>query len=169
MSTFVSFSRPKAVSLTNIMPASNILDVPEFFWNSEPTLHPLYFAVREYLEITPRIKVLNERCSVFLELATILSESIADTKMSNITWIVIILIVLSIIVTVSEVGLRFGLLTKEKENGSPSICALSRLGVNNVVGGGSSHNITKIRAKLSDDDMQQLCGMSIIGQTYKEL
>ena len=107
---------------------------------------------------------------MFLELATILSESIADTKMSHITWIIIILIVLSIIVTVSEVGLRFGLLTKEKENGSPGICALSRLGVNtNVFGGGNSHNITKIRAKLSDDDMQQLCGMAIVGQTYKEL
>ena len=124
--------------------------------------------MREYLEITPRIKVLNERCSVFLELATILSESIADTKMSNITWIIIILIVLSIIVTVSEVGLRFGLLTKEKGNGAPGVCGLARLGVN-TVGGGQSHNITKIRAKLSDDDMQQLCGMSIVGQTYKEL
>ncbi len=26
--------------------ASNMLDVPNFFWDSEPTLHPLYIAVR---------------------------------------------------------------------------------------------------------------------------
>jgi len=63
--------------------ASNMLDVPNFFWESEPTLHPLYSAVREYLEIKPRIQVLNERCRVFLDLAEILSDSIADRKMSR--------------------------------------------------------------------------------------
>ncbi|KAJ9628805.1 Sad1-interacting factor 3 [Taxawa tesnikishii (nom. ined.)] len=91
--------------------SSNMLDVPNFFWDSEPTLHPLYAAVREYLEIKPRIQVLNERCRVFLDLASILSDSIADTKMTNITWIIIILIILSILVTCSEVILRFGLLS----------------------------------------------------------
>lgn len=60
-----------------------MLDVPNFFWDSEPTLHPLYFGVREYLEIKPRIQVLNERCRVFLDLAEILSDSIADNKMSS--------------------------------------------------------------------------------------
>ena len=70
--------------LTNLQsPASNMLDVPHFFWESEPTLHPLYCAVREYLEIKPRVQVLNERCRVFLDLAEILSDSIADTKMSS--------------------------------------------------------------------------------------
>ncbi|KAI9771139.1 MAG: hypothetical protein M1840_002490 [Geoglossum simile] len=63
--------------------SSNMLDVPNFFWDSEPTLHPLYFAVREYLEIKSRIQVLNERCRVFLDLAEILSDSIADKKMSR--------------------------------------------------------------------------------------
>src|ERR1051325_4743748 len=99
------------------MPASNILDVPNFFWDSEPTLHPLYVAIREYLEIDPRIKVLNERCRVFLDLAEILADSVADSKMSYITWIIIILIVISIIVTVTEVGLRFGMLSKNKSAG----------------------------------------------------
>lgn len=86
--------------------------MPNFFWDSEPTLHPLYAAIREYLEIDPRIKVLNERCRVFLELATILSDSIADAKMSAITWIIIVLIVISILVTLTEVTLRFGMLHK---------------------------------------------------------
>ncbi|EEP75750.1 conserved hypothetical protein [Uncinocarpus reesii 1704] len=91
--------------------SSNMLDVPNFFWDSEPTLHPLYIAVREYLEIKPRIQVLNERCRVFLDLIEILSDSIADNKMSRQTWIIIVLIFISIIVTISEVILRFGILS----------------------------------------------------------
>lgn len=102
------------LSDSNYCLASNILDVPNFFWESEPTLHPLYAAIREYLEIDPRIKVLNERCRVFLDLAEILSDSVADTKMSYITWIIIILIIVSIMVTVTEVGIRFGMLSKAK-------------------------------------------------------
>ncbi|KAF2268262.1 DUF155-domain-containing protein [Lojkania enalia] len=90
--------------------SSNMLDTPNFFWDSEPTLHPLYTAVREYLEIKPRIQVLNERCRVFLDLGEILSDSISDKKMTRITWIIIVLIVLSICVTCLEVLLRFAIL-----------------------------------------------------------
>jgi uncharacterized Rmd1/YagE family protein len=93
------------------MLASNVLDVPSFLWDSEPTLHPLYTAVREYLEIKPRIQVLNERCRVFLDLAEVLSDYISDNKMSRITWIIIVLIGISILVTCSEVFLRFGILS----------------------------------------------------------
>ena len=67
--------------------------------------------MREYLEIKPRIQVLNERCRVFLDLAEILSDFISDSKMSRLTWIIIVLICLSILVTCSEVFLRFGLLS----------------------------------------------------------
>ena len=66
--------------LTTFLKASNMLDTPNFFWDSEPTLHPLYNAVREYLEIKARIQVLNERCRVFLDLAEVLSDAIADKK-----------------------------------------------------------------------------------------
>lgn len=89
-----------------------MLDTPNFFWDSEPTLHPLYTAVREYLEIKPRIQVLNERCRVFLDLGEILSDSISDKKMTRITWIIIVLIIISICVTCLEVILRFAILSK---------------------------------------------------------
>ncbi|PSK51860.1 Sad1-interacting factor 3 [Elsinoe australis] len=102
--------------------SSNMLDTPNFFWDSEPTLHPLYQAVREYLEIKPRIQVLNERCRVFLDLAEILSDSIADTKMTRITWIIIVLIIISILVTCSEVFLRFGILASGKKE-KPDVAA----------------------------------------------
>ncbi|KAK3672710.1 Sad1-interacting factor 3 [Recurvomyces mirabilis] len=114
--------------------ASNMLDTPNFFWDSEPTLHPLYQAVREYLEIKPRIQVLNERCRVFLDLAEILSDSINDVKMTRITWIIIVLIVLSILVTCTEVFLRFAILAKGKgEKGVGGAAVFSPVA---VVGGG---------------------------------
>ncbi|OJJ44068.1 hypothetical protein ASPZODRAFT_154039 [Penicilliopsis zonata CBS 506.65] len=103
--------------------SSNVLDVPNFFWESEPTLYPLYIAVREYLEIKPRIQVLNERCRVFLDLAEILSDSIADSRTSHQTWIIIVLILISIIVTTSEVFLRFGLLSSREGGVSASSLA----------------------------------------------
>ena len=115
MSIFVSCCLPPIICLSTRLltlpqTASNMLDTPKFFWDSEPTLHPLYQGVREYLEIKPRIQVLNERCRVFLDLAEILSDQIADVKMTRITWIIIVLIILSILVTSTEVILRFGIL-----------------------------------------------------------
>ncbi len=136
-----------------IVVASNILDVPNFFWDSEPTLHPLYFATREYLEISPRIKVLNERCRVFLELAEILSDSIADTKMSTITWIIIVLIIVSIGVTVTEVGLRFSILEKEKRESGKI--------------GDAARNYT--RGDFSAPQLEAICGAQVVGKTFAEI
>jgi len=161
--------------------ASNILDVPNFFWDSEPTLHPLYVAIREYLEIDPRIKVLNERCRVFLDLAEILSDNAADAKMSYITWIIIILIVLSIIVTVTEVGLRFGILSKERskqgfpiKNGS-AFADGEREGHielrSIIVQPGATEDVTPddLRlwgAALSERQRAVVCGRGLVGETF---
>lgn len=128
--------------------------MPNFFWDSEPTLHPLYTGIREYLEITPRIQVLNERCKVFLELAEILSDSIADTKMSTITWIIIVLIVISILVTVSEVGLRFGMLTKGKA---------AKISMRDDISG---RNFTQM--DFSPQQLEAICGMQIVGPTFAD-
>lgn len=115
-----------------------MLDTPNFFWDAEPTLHPLYAAVREYLEIKPRIQVLNERCRVFLDLAEILSDSIADVKMTRITWIIIVLIILSILVTCTEVFLRFAILAangggKGKDGAAGAMHVLKGVGVLNGI------------------------------------
>src|SRR5271154_6161086 len=124
MSIFVGSLPPfSSKSLTSLI-ASNVLDVPNLIWDSEPTLQPLYTAVREYLEIKPRIQVLNERCRVFLDLAEILSDFIADSKMSRLTWIIIVLICLSILVTCSEVFLRFGILTTRTGKSSVGMVAV---------------------------------------------
>ena len=50
---------------------SNVLDVPELFW-SEASLKGLYDAVREYMEIGPRVQVLNEKLAVVGDLVAFL-------------------------------------------------------------------------------------------------
>ncbi|KAK3341265.1 hypothetical protein B0T25DRAFT_466315 [Lasiosphaeria hispida] len=172
-------------SRVDINLSSNILDVPNFFWDSEPTLHPLYVAIRSYLEIDPRIKVLNERCRVFLDLAEILSDNAADAKMSYITWIIIILIVISIIVTVTEVGLRFGILSREKGKNGDNIGGSP----GNVIGGGDGSRVIDLRslrelavngsitlddlrlfsAVLSEGEKAAVCGGDYVGKTFAEV
>ncbi|ODA76179.1 hypothetical protein RJ55_08462 [Drechmeria coniospora] len=137
-------------SRVDINLSSNILDVPNFFWDSEPTLHPLYAAVREYLEIDLRIKVLNERCRVFLDLAEILSDSVADAKMSSITWIIIVLIVISILVTVTEVGLRFGMLSKNSV-GAKMRAAAASASWNEEMVAGVAPAILAVRREARDE------------------
>ncbi|KAI3324714.1 Sad1-interacting factor 3 [Xylariaceae sp. AK1471] len=149
--------------------SSNILDVPNFFWDSEPTLHPLYVAIRDYLEIDPRTKVLNERCRVFLDLAEILSDSVNDSKMSAITWIVIILIIVSIFVTVTEVALRFGMLSKERGNGNGGNVSPGIMGGLPSILARSNYTLDDLRlwgASLSDQERRAVCGADYIGTTY---
>lgn len=92
--------------------SSNVLDTPDIFWESEPSLAPVYAALREYLEIDPRILVLNERCSVFLEMTQILADSVAEFNMDRITVIIIVLILLSILVSLTEIAVRYLLLRR---------------------------------------------------------
>lgn len=162
-------------SRVDINLSSNILDVPNFFWDSEPTLHPLYVAIREYLEIDPRIKVLNERCRVFLDLAEILSDSVADAKMSSITWIIIILIIVSILVTVTEVALRFGILSKERGRandgnnqgiGSTSSAHLLRTKLHGVISNATLEELKLWSAGLSEQERRAVCGSEYIGTTF---
>lgn len=81
---------------------SSILDTPDFFWSFEPALHPLYNAVREYLEIDQRVQVLNDRCKVFLEFVDIVSDSMNEKNTNRITWMIIIIIAMSLFVSVFE-------------------------------------------------------------------
>ncbi|RWA12759.1 hypothetical protein EKO27_g2349 [Xylaria grammica] len=149
--------------------SSNILDVPNFFWDSEPTLHPLYVAIRDYLEIDPRTKVLNERCRVFLDLAEILSDSVADSKMSAITWIIIILIIVSILVTVTEVVLRFTILSKERGNNGAGVTSPGTVDGLPSTLARSNFTLDELRswgARLSDQERRAICGADFIGTTY---
>ncbi|ODQ82778.1 hypothetical protein BABINDRAFT_31586 [Babjeviella inositovora NRRL Y-12698] len=85
--------------------SSKILDTPEFFWSFEPSLHPLYNAVRDYLEIEERVSVINDRCKVFLEFGDIITDSINERNSSRITWMIILIIALTLSVSLFELFL----------------------------------------------------------------
>lgn len=82
--------------------SSSILDTPDFFWDYEPALHPLYNAFREYLEIDQRVQVLNDRCKVFLEFSDIVTDSMNERNTNRITWMILIIIFISLSVSVFE-------------------------------------------------------------------
>ena len=94
--------------------SSNILDTPEFFWSFEPSLHPLYQASREYLEIDQRVEVINNKCKLFLDFADVIADSIAERNMSKITWIIIIIIFISLFVSCLEIIVRYYIILKQK-------------------------------------------------------
>ncbi|SCU86363.1 LAMI_0D01750g1_1 [Lachancea mirantina] len=94
--------------------SSSVLDTPEFFWSFEPSLHPLYLAMREYLEIDQRVQVLNDRCKVFLEFFDICVDSVAERNMARITWWFIAVIFLSVLVSIGEILIRSFIIRKLK-------------------------------------------------------
>jgi uncharacterized Rmd1/YagE family protein len=94
--------------------SSSVLDTPEFFWSFEPSLHPLYTATKEYLEIDQRVEVLNDRCKVFLEFIDIVSDSIAEKNMTRITYMIITVFFLSVIVSCFEIFVRYNIIEKAK-------------------------------------------------------
>lgn len=146
-------------------------------------------AIRDYLEIDPRITVLNERCRVFLDLAEILSDTVADAKMSAITWIIIVLIVISICVTVSEVGLRFGILQKSNGKGGGGDGTEGSSISNNSISRDVERTVAEVyqpgsielklaRANITIDEFKNwialkeqekgaMCGGEIVGQTFE--
>jgi len=90
----------------NVNLISNVLDTPEIFW-SEPSLCPLYRIVRGYLEISQRIEVLNQRCSVISDMLDMLREHSNNLHGETLEWIVIILIALEIFIGVFHILVDF--------------------------------------------------------------
>ncbi|KAI1312595.1 hypothetical protein EDD11_002941 [Mortierella claussenii] len=110
----LNYSRPQITRISghlfqlrmNVDLVSNVLDTPEIFW-SEPELQPLYDAIRGYLEIGQRAKVLSDRCLVISDLLTMLRDDLASNNMNYITWIIIILIVIAVIVASGEIVVKY--------------------------------------------------------------
>lgn len=116
---------------------------------------------------------------MFLDLADILADSDADAKMSNITWIIIILIVVSIVVTVSEVGLRFAMLSRDKAmfgNGThpPGEGELvvaappHQLDLRSVLSerGVTIEELREWSRRLSEREREAVCGGDVVGRTF---
>jgi len=84
---------------------SNVLDIPELFWD-EASLKSLYDAVREYMEIKPRVQVLNEKLAVASDFLDAIHDHLNNSAMERITWIVIWLIAVAVLVELGEVIAR---------------------------------------------------------------
>jgi hypothetical protein len=86
--------------------------------------------------------------------------------MSNITWIVIVLIVVSIFVTVSEVVLRFGILSKEKDRRDDGGAALE---LRRDLAVDKNYTIQELKAwarQLDAREKEAVCGAQYIGTTF---
>lgn len=115
MTGTLPISRTDALKLTgrlftlrrDINLVSNVLDVPDLFWEEgQATLRALYDAVRDYMEISVRVGVLNEKLAVAEDLLDAIHDHLNNNAMDRITWIIIWLIVAACLVEVGEVIAR---------------------------------------------------------------
>ncbi|KAL0066921.1 Sad1-interacting factor 3 [Marasmius tenuissimus] len=115
---------------------SNVLDVPELFWD-EASLKKLYDAVREYMEIGPRVQVLNDKLVMASDFLDAIHDHLNNSAMERITWIIIWLIVVACLVELGEVIARLVVhaTTKPEIDVAPVITQLSRAEVLRILDG----------------------------------
>ena len=89
--------------------------------------------------------------------------------MSAITWIIIVLIVISICVTVTEVALRFGILTKERGSGNVIATPNGTILEPGWIAVRSNATLEELRSwgvTLSEEERTAVCGAQYIGTTF---
>lgn len=79
----------------------DLLDTPEFFWEY-PECEVYYESVIKYLDIKPRVEVLNKKVEVTQELLDVLADEQKHRYSSFLEWIIIILIGFEIIMGLYE-------------------------------------------------------------------
>ena len=70
----------------NIHLQGSVLDSPELMW-AEPSLEPVYAAVRSYLEMDQRVGLLTERLSVIGDLLAVLKDQVGTKHNEFLEWI----------------------------------------------------------------------------------
>lgn len=79
----------------------DVLDTPEIFWEYTE-LEPLYKMGAIYLDINPRVEVLNHRLNIIHELFEMLGNELNHQHSSRLEWTIILLIVIEVILTISK-------------------------------------------------------------------
>lgn len=77
---------------------TDLLDTPEFFWK-RPKYESYYKEAAEYMDITTRTMILNQRLTVLHELYDMLSDEMKHRHSSRLEWIIILLIAIEIIMS----------------------------------------------------------------------
>ncbi|XP_023239267.1 required for meiotic nuclear division protein 1 homolog isoform X2 [Centruroides sculpturatus] len=75
--------------------SSDLLDTPDFYWDRQHLEH-LYHKICNYLNITKRTKVMNEKLSHCLELMELLSHHLSDNHHVRLEVMIIILILIEV-------------------------------------------------------------------------
>jgi uncharacterized Rmd1/YagE family protein len=77
---------------------SDILDIPEFFWDHSE-VEPLYNLIANHLDLETRIEVLNQRLDIVHDLFEMLGNELNHQHSSKLEWIIIWLIVIEVVIT----------------------------------------------------------------------
>lgn len=86
------------IERTSINLHMDVLDTPEFFWEY-PELESLYKLMASYLDLRPRLEVLNQRLDVIHGLFEMLGSELNHSHSSRLEWIIIILIIIEVVVS----------------------------------------------------------------------
>ena len=76
----------------------SVLDTPEYFWSQPDSLQLLYEKVGEYVELEPRIEVINQRFQLLHEMLELIRDVGNTNHSSRLEWIIIWLIVIEVII-----------------------------------------------------------------------
>ncbi|MDB6081252.1 MAG: hypothetical protein JWO53_524 [Chlamydiia bacterium] len=77
---------------------SDILDIPEFFWDHSE-VEPLYTMIAMHLDLETRLEVLNQRLDIVHDLFEMLGNELNHQHSSKLEWIIIWLIVIEVVIT----------------------------------------------------------------------
>ena len=75
------------------------LDPPDFFWEY-PELESYYKMITSYLDLLPRVEVLNKRLNIIHELFEVLGSELNHQHSSHLEWTIIILIVIEVVISI---------------------------------------------------------------------
>ena len=75
----------------------NLLDTPEFFWDY-PEYEPIYQLGSKYLELAPRLEILNQKLDTIQTLLDMLSQEQNHKHSAFLEWIIIVLIAVDILI-----------------------------------------------------------------------
>lgn len=101
----ISLTRKQLAKLRGVLFATssdisvnfNLLDTPEFFWDY-PEQETYYLALSKYLDLTPRIEILNHKLTTIHEMLDMLASEQHHKHSAFLEWIIIILIAIDILI-----------------------------------------------------------------------
>ncbi len=80
---------------------TDILDTPEVFWEF-PEHDALYRMTAQYLDLNPRVNVLNQRLNIVKELLDVLVTELNHLHTARLEWVIIVLILFEVIIGISR-------------------------------------------------------------------